>query len=141
MDQTIARSLDVRRIPMALLGIFGAVALVLSAIGIYGVLAFSVAQRAREFGIRQALGANRHAILSLVLSHGLRTAGIGIALGVAAALGVTRFLQSQLFEIGPRDPWVFLDVSLLLLGVSALACYVPARRATKVDPIVALRCE
>jgi putative ABC transport system permease protein len=141
MDQTIARSLDVRRIPMALLGIFGAVALVLSAIGIYGVLAFSVAQRAREFGIRQALGANTQSILWLVLWHGLRTAGIGIAVGVAAALGVTRFLQSQLFEIGARDPWVLFDVSLLLLGVSALACYLPARRATRVDPIVALRCE
>ena len=139
MDQWIARSLETRRTPMALLAIFGAVALVLSAIGIYGVLAFGVAQRVREFGIRQALGADRRMILSLVLTQGLKTAGVGIVLGLFASIALSRLLQSQLFGVGAHDPVVFAAVTALLFVVALAACYIPARRATRIDPMVALR--
>jgi putative ABC transport system permease protein len=139
MDQWIARSLANRRSPMLLLGLFAGVALVLSAIGIYGVLAFGVAQRVREFGIRQALGADRRSILSLVLSQGLKTAGVGLVIGIAGAIYLATFLQSQLFGVKPHDIGVFASVSVLLLVVAAAACYIPARRATKIDPMVALR--
>ena len=116
---------------MALLALFGAVALVLSAIGIYGVLAFGVAQRVREFGIRQALGADRASILTLVLAQGLRTSGIGVVFGLAGSFVLTRYLQSLLFGVGAHDVSVFLGVTVLLL--------MPARKATRVDPMVALR--
>jgi len=139
MDQWVARSLETRRTPMVLLALFGAVALVLSAIGIYGVLAFGVAQRVREFGIRQALGADRARILSLVLTQGLRAAAVGVAIGLAAAFVLTRYLQTLLFGIGTHDAIVFVLVPLVLLLVAAAACYLPARRATAVDPMVALR--
>ena len=139
MDQWVARSLETRRTPMVLLALFGAVALVLSAIGIYGVLAFGVAQRVREFGIRQALGADRARILSLVLTQGLRTAALGVAIGLAAAFALTRYLQTLLFGIGTHDTIVFIVVPIVLLIVAAFACYIPARRATAVDPMVALR--
>jgi predicted permease len=139
MDQWVARSLEGRRAPAVLLTLFGGVALMLSAIGIYGVLAFSVAQRVREFGIRQALGADRHAILSLVLKQGVRTTAIGIVLGIAASLWLTRYLQTLLFDVKPLDAGVFAAVTALLLGVAILACYLPARRATRIDPMVALR--
>jgi len=139
MEEWIGRSLQTRRAPTVLLAVFGAVALVLAAIGIYGVLAFGVTQRVREFGIRQALGADRGSILSLVLGHGLKTAVTGIALGVAAALVLTRYLQSLLFGVTARDIGVFAGVPILLFVVALAACYVPARRATAVDPMVALR--
>jgi predicted permease len=139
MDQWIARSLQTRRTPMALLALFGAVALVLSAIGIYGVLAFGVAQRVREFGIRQALGADRASILTLVLAQGLRTSAIGVVFGLAGSFVLTRYLQSLLFGVGAHDVSVFLGVTVLLLIVAAAACYMPARKATRVDPMVALR--
>jgi predicted permease len=139
MDQWVSRSLQNRRAPMALLTVFGAMALALSAIGIYGVLAFGVAQRVREFGIRHALGADSVSILTLVLSQGLRTAGLGIALGLAGSLALTRYLESQLFGVTGRDPAVFAGVAIVLLAVALAACYVPARRATRVDPMVALR--
>ncbi len=139
MEQWMSRSLQTRRTPMTLLALFGAVALVLSAIGIYGVLAFGVAQRVREFGIRQALGADSGSILTLVFSQGLRTAGIGIVLGLAGSLLLTRYLQSLLFGVGTHDLGVFAGVTGVLLAVAAAACYVPARKATRVDPMVALR--
>jgi len=139
MEEWIGRSLQTRRAPTALLAVFGAVALLLAAIGIYGVLAFGVTQRLREFGIRQALGADRRSILSLVLNQGLKTAGAGIVLGVAAALVLTRYLQSLLFGVTSRDVGVFAGVPILLFLVALAACYVPARRATAVDPMVALR--
>jgi predicted permease len=139
MDQWVSRSLELRRTPMVLLALFGGVALVLSAIGIYGVLAFGVAQRVREFGIRQALGADRRSILSLVLVQGLRTAGLGLVFGLAGAFVLSRFLQSLLFGVGPHDGAVFAGVTILLLGVASAACYIPARRATRIDPMVALR--
>jgi predicted permease len=139
MEEWIGRSLQTRRAPTALLAVFGGVALVLAAIGIYGVLAFGVTQRAREFGIRQALGADRGSILTLVLGQGLKTVGAGIVLGVAAALVLTRYLQSLLFGVTARDVGVFAGVPILLFFVALAACYVPARRATAVDPVVALR--
>jgi predicted permease len=139
LDQWVSRSLETRRTPMALLAVFGAVALALSAIGIYGVLAFGVAERVREFGIRHALGADAASILTLVLAQGLRTAGVGIALGLLGSLALTTYLQSQLFGVTMHDPAVFGAVALVLLAVAATACYIPARRATRVDPMVALR--
>ena len=139
MGQWMARSLDGRRSPMLLLALFGAVALTLSAIGIYGVLAFGVAERSREFGIRQALGADPRAIFSLVLAQGMRTAGAGVTLGLAGSAALTRYLQSLLFGVAAHDVSVYATVTIVLLAVATAACYLPARRATLVDPAVALR--
>jgi putative ABC transport system permease protein len=139
MDQWVSRSLEGPRIVMSLLGLFGAVALVLSSIGIYGVLAFGVGQRVREFGIRQALGADRRSILTLVFKQGLLTTAIGLALGLAGALIGAGVLETRLFGVQARDAAVFSGVTILLLFVSMAACYVPARRATRVEPVVALR--
>jgi predicted permease len=139
MDQWIARSLANRRTPTVLLALFGGVALVLSAIGIYGVLAFGVAQRVREFGIRQALGADRRSILSLVLAQGMRTIGIGVAIGLVGSFLLTRFLQTLLVGVAKHDPWVFGAVTAMLVIVALAACYLPARRATDIDPMIALR--
>jgi putative ABC transport system permease protein len=139
MEEWVSRSLQNRRTNMLLLTVFGAVALVLSAVGIYGVLAFGVAQRVREFGIRQALGGDRASILRLVLTQGLKTAGAGVVLGLAASIALARFLQSLLFEVAPRDPVVFGGVAVVLFAVAMAACYIPALRATRVDPMIALR--
>ena len=139
MEERTDKSLVTRRSPMVLSLAFGAVALFLSAIGIYGVLAFGVAQRVREFGIRQALGADRGSILSLVLAQGMRTSGAGILLGMILAVLVTRYLETLLFGVTSRDPVVFVGVAAVLLAVAIAACYIPARRATEVDPMVALR--
>src|SRR5262249_29076003 len=141
MEQWVDRSLQPRRAPMTLLTLFGAVALALAAVGIYGVLAFSVAERTRELGIRQALGADRAAILSLVLTQGLRTAIAGIAVGLAGCFVVTRYLQSLLYGVERSDPMVLGGVAALLLVVALFACYLPARWATEVDPMAALRHE
>jgi predicted permease len=139
IDQWIARSLANRRTPTVLLALFGGVALVLSAVGIYGVLAFGVAQRVREFGIRQALGADRRSILSLVLADGMRTTAIGVVLGLIGSFLLTRFLQTLLVGVAKHDPLVFAGVTGLLVLVALAACYLPARRATDIDPVVALR--
>ena len=139
MDQWVSRSLELRRTPAMLLALFGSVALVLSAIGIYGVLAFSVAQRGREFGIRQALGADRTSILTLVLKQGLMTAGVGIVLGLIGSAFAARLMQRMLFGVSRYDPAVFAAVTAVLFAVAVAACYIPARRATRVDPMVALR--
>ena len=139
MDEWMNRSLEGRRAPMMLFVLFGIVALLLSAIGIYGVLAFNVAQRVREFGIRQALGADGQSILALVLKQGLTTSGTGLVIGLAASYGLSRYLETLLFGVTARDWAVFSIVTLLLLAVAILACYIPARRATQIDPIVALR--
>ena len=139
VDEWLSRSLQPRRTPATLLAVFGLIALALSAIGIYGVLAFGVNERRREFGIRQALGADRASILSMVLVQGLRTAGAGIALGLGGAIALSRYLQSLLFGVTPYDAIVFAGAAAVLFAVAVLACYLPARRATQVDPIVALR--
>ena len=139
LDEWRSRSLQSRRTPATLLALFGAVALVLAAIGIYGVLSFAVAERTRELAIRQALGADRGSILSLVLGQGLRTTLAGIGVGLLGASLLTRYLQSLLFGVAPRDATVFGAAALVLASVAVLACYVPARRATRVDPMAALR--
>jgi putative ABC transport system permease protein len=139
MSDWVARSLDGRRAPMLLLALFGAVALALSAVGIYGVIAFGVTQRVREFGIRQALGADARKILALVLGQGLRTATLGVLAGLAGAALLTRALQSMLFGVTAHDPAVLAGATALLLAVALAACWIPARRATRVEPLAALR--
>jgi predicted permease len=139
LDEWVGRSLENRRLPMMLLVLFGSVALVLAAVGLYGVLAFGVTERWREFGIRQALGADARAILALVLTGGLRTSAIGITLGLAGSLALAGFLSSQLYGVAARDAGVFAGVTTTLLAVATAACVIPARRATRVDPAVTLR--
>jgi putative ABC transport system permease protein len=141
MDQVIRRSTEGRRFVLALVGYFAALALLLAAVGIYAVLAYSVSRRTHELGVRMALGARRGDVLRQVLGHGLRVTGIGVALGVVGALGLTRLLQSLLFEVRPTDPATFAVVLLLMAGVSVAASYLPARRAMRVDPMEALRYE
>jgi putative ABC transport system permease protein len=141
MDERVARSLDERRFAMLLLGIFSGFALVLAAIGLYGVLAFAVSQRTREIGIRMALGAQAADVLREVMRRGMILVSIGVVLGVAVALALTRVMSSLLYGVGATDPITFVAISLLLAGVALGACFVPARRATKVDPMVALRYE
>jgi putative ABC transport system permease protein len=141
MDQVLNNSLSKARFNMTLLVSFAGLALALAAIGIYGVIAYSVAQRTHEMGIRMALGAQKQDILRLVVGQGLVLALIGIGAGIVAALGVTRLMASLLFGVKPTDPLTFLLVSLLLTAVALVASYIPARRAAEVDPMRALRCE
>ncbi|HTR02307.1 MAG TPA: ABC transporter permease [Thermoanaerobaculia bacterium] len=141
MDQYIAESLARRRFHTLLLGAFGALALLLASVGIYGVVSYGVAQRRREIGIRTALGANPRDVLRLVFRQALRLAAIGLVLGAIAALGLTRFLASLLFGVGPTDPLTFGGVAILVTGIVALACARPARRAMAVDPATVLRAE
>ena len=139
MDDWIDRSLQPRRAPARLVSVFGGVSLLLAAIGIYGVVAFAVNQRAREFGIRRALGADRASILALVLAQGLRPTVAGAAAGLVASFAIARYFESMLYGVGARDPIVLAGAAALLLAVAASACYVPARIATRSDPMVALR--
>jgi putative ABC transport system permease protein len=141
MDQILSSMAGEARFRTLLLGVFATVALFLSAIGIYGVIAYSVAQRTREIGIRIALGAQVRNVAVLVIGQGMKLAMIGVGVGIAGALAVTRVLSSLLFNISATDPLTFICVSTLLALVALLACYVPARRAMKVDPMVALRSE
>ena len=130
-----------RRFSSILLAAFAAVALFLSALGIYGVTAYSVAERTREIGIRMALGAQPQEVFALLLRQWVVLVVFGVALGVAASAALTRFLASMLFDVRPTDPTTFVSVVFLLVGVAALACWIPSRRAMRVDPIVALRYE
>ena len=132
---------DTERFWVRLLGLFAGLAVFLAAVGLYGVISYSVTRRTHEFGLRIALGAHRASLLMLVLRQGLFLSLIGVAIGVAAALGLTRLLATQLYGITPTDPATFAVVSLVLIAVAMLASYIPARRATKVDPMVALRHE
>jgi ABC-type antimicrobial peptide transport system permease subunit len=126
---------------MLLLGGFAGLALFLSAIGIYGVLAYDVSQRTREIGIRGAIGATREQMVMLILRQGLWKTGLGLVIGLVGALMLSRFLTSLLYDVKPTDPLAYIVVSLLLLGVAVLASYLPARRAARIDPIIALRSE
>jgi len=139
MKQVVEASVSTRRITLILLCLFGALALLLAAIGIYGVISYSVAQRTREIGIRVALGAQRSDVMRLVLSQGARIAGAGVAAGTLASLALTRLMSKLLFSVSAADPPTFAAVAIGLTGVAMFACYVPARRTLRVDPLVALR--
>jgi putative ABC transport system permease protein len=141
LEDYVAESQAARRFTLMLLGLFGGLALVLAAVGIYGVISYAVSLRTRELGIRMALGAARNDVLGMVLRQGLTLVGTGLAAGFVASLLLTRFLSSLLFEVRPIDLATSLAVSVTLAGVASLANYLPARKASKLDPIVALRCE
>jgi putative ABC transport system permease protein len=141
MEGYVASSVARNRFSTLLLGLFGALALVLAAVGIYGVVSYWVSQSTHEIGIRMALGAEGRDVLGLVLGQGSKLVLIGVGVGIAGAFGLTRFLSSLLFGIKPTDPMIFIAVSPLLVGVALLASYIPARRAARVDPMVALRYE
>jgi predicted permease len=141
MQELVNDSISTRRLTLVLLGIFSGLALILAAIGIYGVVAYSVALRTQEIGIRIALGAQSQDVLRLVLGQGARIAFFGVAIGLAAAAALARLLSSLLFSVSASDPITFATVAVLLIAVALLACYIPARRALRVDPIIALRYE
>ena len=141
MEDVLAGALAARRITMMLLGGFAAVALLLAAVGIYGLISFVVRQRTHEIGIRMALGAQRTDVMRLVLGEGVKMTLAGVAAGVAAALGLTRWIANQLFGVAPHDPLTFAAVAAILMVVALLACYLPARRAVRLDPMVAVRHE
>ena len=141
MEKNIGESLATRRLTMALLGAFAVLALVLASVGLYGVMALSVTQRTREFGIRLALGAPREDVFRLAFGRGLLLVGIGLALGLLGALGAGRALTTVLYNTGGLDPAALSTAIVTLAFVALLACWFPARRATRVDPIVALRYE
>jgi predicted permease len=141
MNQLLEYSLADAKGKATLVGVFGLIALALAMVGVYGVMSFSVSQRTQEFGIRMALGARRGEILKMVLSQGMRLTLIGVVVGLAIALGVTRVISGLLYEVSVLDPVVFASVPLALAAVAALACYFPARWATRVDPMAALRYE
>jgi len=141
MDDIIAISLAQRRFSMVLLAMFAGLALLLSSVGIYGVVSYIVGQRTREIGVRVALGAQHVDILRLVLAEGAKMTAVGVLIGLVASAGLTRLIARLLFGVRPTDPITLVAVALLLTAVSVLACYIPARRATRVDPMIALRYE
>jgi putative ABC transport system permease protein len=141
MEQTVAQAVAPRRFSMLLLTVFAVVALALASLGIYGLMSYAVAQRTREIGVRMALGAEVSDVLKLALGQGMKLALVGVALGLVASLALTRLMKTLLFGVSATDPVTFAAIALLLTGIALLACWLPARRATKVDPLAALKCE
>jgi putative ABC transport system permease protein len=141
LSQVYSASLGSRKFNLILIGFFGIVALLLATAGVFGVMAYSVSRRTREIGVRIALGARPADVLTMVLGQGMRTILIGLVIGLAASLALTRMIGSLLFGVTATDPVTFVAVVLLLIATALAACYIPARRAAKVDPMVALRYE
>jgi putative ABC transport system permease protein len=141
LAEAVSDSVAQRRFSMLLLAVFAGVALFLAGVGLYGVVAYTVAQRTREIGVRMAIGARRGDVLRLVVGGGLRLAVIGVVVGTGAALALARFVESLLYEVTPFDPLSYLATAGVLLAVAAIACFVPAARAAGIDPLVALRQE
>jgi len=141
MDERIGRSLSSRRFSMVLLALFAGLALTLAAVGIYGIVAYSVTERTHEIGVRVALGAQRRDVMAMVVGQGMAMTVAGTAIGVAASAALARLMSSLLFGVSAADPVTFVAIPLLLIAVALAACYVPARRATRVDPLQTLRSE
>jgi putative ABC transport system permease protein len=141
MEGMVDASLAPRRFTVRILEFFALVALVLAALGLYGVINYSVSQRTQEIGVRMALGAQRGSVVGLVVGQGLRLAGVGVALGIVAAMAGARALQTQLYEVSALDPLTFVSTALVLVSAATLASYIPAQRASKIDPLEALRYE
>ncbi|MEY2531026.1 MAG: hypothetical protein QOI96_1111, partial [Verrucomicrobiota bacterium] len=138
MDDVVMNSFGTRRVSMQLFAVFACAALLLAALGIYGVMAYSVTQRTQEIGIRMALGAQKSDVLRLVVRQGMTLTLIGVIAGLAGAFALTRVISNLLFGVDANDPATFLGLSLLLMTVAFIACYLPARRAAKLDPMIAL---
>jgi ABC-type antimicrobial peptide transport system permease subunit len=141
MEQVLAQGVSRQHFNMLLLSIFAGIALILAAIGIYGLMSYAVEQQTQDLGIRMALGADRAQILKLIIRQGMTSTLIGVAVGLAAALGITRVLSSLLYGVKASDPSIFAAVAVVLTAVAAFATYIPARRAMNVDPVIALRDE
>jgi putative ABC transport system permease protein len=141
LEESMSESLSPERFSATLLTHFALKELTLASVGVYGVVSYSAMQRTHEIGVRMALGAQRRDVLKLVLGHGAKLAAVGVALGLIGSLLVSRLLNTMLFGVSARDPWTLVVVSVLLSAVALLACYIPARRAMKVDPLEALRYE
>ena len=139
MDEMVSTAVTSRRFSTFLFALFAVLALLLTAVGLYGVISYTVARRRGEMGLRMALGATRARLLRMIVGQGLRTTVAGLALGLGAAAALRKLLESMLYGVGPLDPWTFGAVPVALLCVAALACYLPARRASGVDPAKALR--